>query len=85
MTALAEVGSGELSVKGLWGRVIRDEDLIRATLDDQEPAVQLTRGSHRQTYDELTTFNDDLRGRRDWTDVDLDAALTEEQRQAFEL
>ena len=61
------------------------ENLIRATLDDQEPSAPLTPGPRRQTYDELTTFNDELRGRRDWTDVDLDAALTEEQRQAFEL
>ena len=61
------------------------ENLIRATLDDQESAVSLEHGPRYQTYDELTTFNDDLRGRRDWTDVDLDAALTEEQRQAFEL
>lgn len=61
------------------------ENLIRATLDDQEPAASLEHGPRYQTYDELTTFNDDLRGRRDWTDVDLDAALTEEQRQAFEL
>ncbi|MDA3635312.1 MULTISPECIES: hypothetical protein [Rhodococcus] len=53
------------------------ENLIRATLDDQEPSAPLTPGPRRQTYDELTTFNDELRGRRDWTDVDLDAALTE--------
>lgn len=61
------------------------EDLIRATLDDQEPAVQLTRGSHRQTYDELTTFNDHVRTQREWTEIDLDSALTEQQRQAWEL
>ncbi|MBT2275427.1 hypothetical protein [Rhodococcus qingshengii] len=60
------------------------ENLIRATLDDQQPAVSLEHGPRYQTYDELTTFNDDLRGRRDWTDVDLDAALTDQQRQAFE-
>lgn len=61
------------------------EDLIRATLDDQEPAAQLTRSPRHQTYDELTTFNDEFRARRDWTEVDLDAALTEQQRQAWEL
>ncbi|MDJ0441636.1 hypothetical protein [Rhodococcus qingshengii] len=61
------------------------EDLVRATLDDQEPTVQLSRGPRHQTYDELTTFNDELRARRDWTEVDLDAALTERQRQAWEL
>ncbi|NHE67769.1 hypothetical protein G9U53_26025 [Rhodococcus sp. D-46] len=60
------------------------ENLIRATLDDQQPAVSLEHGPRHQTYDELTTFNDDLRAQREWTDVDLDAALTEEQRQAFE-
>lgn len=61
------------------------ENLIRATLDDQQPAVSLEHGPRYQTYDELTTFNDDLRRRRDWTDVDLDEALTDQQRQAFEL
>ncbi|MBT2266011.1 hypothetical protein [Rhodococcus erythropolis] len=61
------------------------ENLIRATLDDQESAVSLEHGPRYQTYDELTTFNDDLRAQREWTDVDLDAALTEQQRQAFEL
>ncbi len=60
------------------------ENLIRATLDDQQPAVSLEHGPRHQTYDELTTFNDDLRAQREWTDVDLDAALTDQQRQAFE-
>lgn len=61
------------------------EDLVRATLNDQEPAAPLTPGPRHQTYDELTTFNDELRARRDWAEIDLDAALTEQQRQAWEL
>lgn len=60
------------------------EDLVRVTLDDQEPAIQLTRGPRQQTYDELTTFNDEVRTHRKWTEVNLDSALTEQQRQGWE-
>ncbi|WP_124391297.1 hypothetical protein [Rhodococcus wratislaviensis] len=36
------------------------------------------------SYVELTVANDRLRARRGWTDVDLDAALTPEQRAGFD-
>ncbi|MGW4337544.1 hypothetical protein ACWEK5_32750 [Rhodococcus koreensis] len=36
------------------------------------------------SYAELTAANDRLRSRRGWTDIDLDAALTPEQRAGFD-
>ncbi|GAF46528.1 hypothetical protein [Rhodococcus wratislaviensis] len=38
----------------------------------------------RTSYAELTAANDRLRTQRGWTDIDLDAALTPEQRAGFD-
>ncbi len=59
--------------------------LISAALADQESDVQLAQGPRHQRYDELTTFNDEVRSQRQWTEVDLDACLTDKQREAWEL
>jgi hypothetical protein len=67
----------------------RNLDTIRRRLEAMEAALAdalledpkasaLPVASPTQSYDELTTFNDRLRDDKQWTEVDLDAALTPE-------
>ncbi|MCK0440112.1 hypothetical protein MUG78_11760 [Gordonia alkaliphila] len=58
--------------------------LISAALDD-DLEIEIPESPRRQTYTELTAYNDALRNERDWTDIDLDAVLTDQQRAAWEL
>lgn len=75
----------ELNLDTQARRLAELDALITATLNDQEPAVEIAASPSRQSYDELTVFNTQLREQRDWAEVDLDAALTDEQRAAWEL
>ena len=59
--------------------------VIGAALDDDEMPIDLADSPHHQSYSELTVYNDALRNERDWDEVDLDAALTADQRAAWEL
>ncbi|MBF6318110.1 hypothetical protein IU453_15210 [Nocardia cyriacigeorgica] len=61
------------------------ESTLRALLDgrDVDPLpVPETAGP--QSYEQLTRDNDRLRADRGWVEIDLEAALTAEQRAAFE-
>lgn len=51
---------------------------IADALSDEPTSNVLPVAASPQTYEELTAFNDQLRGENDWTEVDLDAALTPE-------
>ncbi|MFH5229905.1 hypothetical protein [Antrihabitans spumae] len=53
---------------------------IDAALADDPETSQLPVSADRQTYAQLTQFNDGLREQNGWSDVDLDAALTPEHR-----
>lgn len=59
--------------------------LISATLEDRETDIQLAQGPRHQSYAELTAHNDEIRAHREWTEVDLDACLTDTQREAWDL
>ncbi|MFF0489898.1 hypothetical protein ACFYTQ_12850 [Nocardia sp. NPDC004068] len=56
-----------------------DEAMDDALSDEPRPQ-QLPVAERPLTYPEITAFNDQLRDRFGWTEVDLDAALTDEQR-----
>lgn len=57
--------------------------VINAALADDEP-IDLPDSPRRQSYSELTIYNDVLRNEHDWNNVDLDAALTDGQRAAWD-
>ncbi len=56
-----------------------DSALEDALSDDPEPA-DLPAAARPLAYSEIIEFNDELRARFDWTEVDLDAALSVEHR-----
>lgn len=59
--------------------------VISAALADEEVPIELADSPHHQSYDTLAAFNEALRNERGWREVDLDAALTDNQRAAWEL
>ncbi|MDT0220518.1 hypothetical protein [Gordonia sp. AC31] len=65
-------------------RLAELDEVISAALDDTTPPIELDASPRHQTYEQLTTLNDQLREQKQWTDIALDAALTEKQRQAWE-
>ncbi|WP_279100749.1 hypothetical protein [Gordonia bronchialis] len=75
----------ELNLDTQSRRLDELNDIVNAALSESEPTANLETSPHHQTYDELTSFNKDLRLRRSWQEVDLDRALTEAQREAWEL
>lgn len=74
----------ELNLDTQTRRLAEIDDAISAALAD-EPRPPLADSPSQQTYDQLTAYNAALRSEREWLDVDLDAALTESQRAAWEL
>lgn len=64
-------------------RLAELEKVINAALNDQHVETELSQSPRFQTYNELTSFNRDLRADRGWNDVDLDGALSETQREAW--
>lgn len=59
------------------------DDAVANALSDNPLAATLPASSAKQTYGELTDFNDALREENSWDSVDLDAALTPEQAAAL--
>ncbi|WP_232715233.1 hypothetical protein [Gordonia metallireducens] len=74
----------ELNLDTQARRLSELDDIITAALNDEEPAVDLPETSRRQSYEELTEYNKQLRLERGWDEVDLDQALTARQREAWE-
>ncbi len=74
----------ELNLDTQARRLSELDDIITAALNDEEPAVDLPKMSRRQSYEELTEYNKQLRLERGWDEVDLDQALTATQREAWE-
>lgn len=75
----------ELNLDTQSRRLDELDELVNAALNDAGPTANVQAAAHHQTYDELTTFNKDLRLQKRWHEVDLDDALTETQREAWEL
>ncbi len=61
--------------------VERDLDALSAGDEAPPPDIEVPGG--QLSYEALTESNDRLRAERGWTDIDLDAALTTEQRERF--
>ncbi|MCR8897209.1 hypothetical protein M0655_02690 [Gordonia amicalis] len=74
----------ELNLDTQARRLSELDDIIGSALKDEESMVELPETSHRQSYDELTAYNKQLRTQRGWEEVDLDQALTASQREAWE-
>jgi hypothetical protein len=61
-----------------------DAALAKLMSDEEGPPGELPTAPAPQSYQGLTTFNDQLRLSNSWTDVDLDTALTPAQAAALE-
>ncbi|MGC5248840.1 hypothetical protein ACPXB3_18165 [Gordonia sp. DT219] len=74
----------ELNLDTQARRLAELDDIVSGALDDTRSATEMPDSPRQQSYEEVTAFNTQLRQQRDWDEVDLDAALTDAQRQAWD-
>lgn len=65
-------------------RLAEISDAIDAALAEEPHAAKLHTTANKQSYDELTDYNVEIREQRGWIDTDLDTALTDEHRESLE-
>ncbi|WP_279107612.1 hypothetical protein [Gordonia paraffinivorans] len=74
----------ELNLDTQARRLSELDDVISAALNDEHTPIALPESPQRQSYEELTTYNQQLRAQRGWEFIDLNQALTGPQREAWE-
>lgn len=73
----------ELNLDTQARRLAELNAVIDAALNDTDASAEIPEAPHQQSYEDLTNFNAELCEQRAWSAVDLDAALTDSQRQAW--
>ncbi|WP_216917030.1 hypothetical protein [Nocardia noduli] len=76
--------SVERNLDSIARRLAEAHRAADAALAETPQIASLPVSAAGMSYAQLTEFNDDLRDRAAWTEIDLEAALSEEHRQALD-